>query len=444
MKQLKIAAALCAATMLLGGCSGLEPGFEDILRPPKAMGDEAEIEKLISDAAGTGYTLKYPKSGSYRSAIIMYDLDGDDTDEAIAFFKGKDDLTNVRMLIMSDGSDGWKVSGDFSTETTDVERVDFADIDDSDGAEIIVGYTTYTPNVNFLSCYTYKGGSTGIIKSGQNYSAFCCGNLDGVGKREIIALSLFNAETEARASMLTYNAESKTLYSKANTALDPNVIKYRKAVFSDLQDGTKALVIDGAFADETLSTQVIYYNRELAILRNPLYREKEKSVTRRAGLVLSNDIDNDGNVEIPIVDKLPYSGAEGVKVVADKLTWYNFSAENESLVLKTSAAANFKLSYSVRIPETWEDDSFTATLGSADNTMTFYEWQGDRLGKELFRIKAFPVAQWDLGKENEGYSLIYRDAKYAFSFRNAEPDSPLALSDDKIKTSFSVLDGAYE
>ena len=45
------------------------------------MGDEAEIEKLISKTAGSNYTLKYPKSGSYRSAISMNDLNGNGVDD---------------------------------------------------------------------------------------------------------------------------------------------------------------------------------------------------------------------------------------------------------------------------------------------------------------------------------------------------------------------------
>lgn len=445
MKLKRTAAAFSAAAiLLLGGCNGLELGFEDVLRPPKTMGDEAEIEKLISSSAGSGYTLKYPKSGSYRSAIIMQDLDGDEVDEAIAFFKVKDELTNVKMLVMSELDGVWSVSGDFSTETTDVDCVDFADIDDRDGYEIIVSYTTYTPNTCFLSCYSYSNGETDAIKSGQSCSAFCCGNLDGNGKSEIIALSLFSADVEAKAVMLEYSENKKALFARSSAAMDPNVIKYRGMSFSDFSNGVRGLVVDGSFADEQVSTQVIYFNQELALLRNPLYKEKEKSVTRRAGSVLSADIDNDRNVEIPVIEKLPYSGTDTSRTIADKLIWYNFDPEDESLVKKSVMTANFGLNYTIKIPEVWQSGSYTALIDSSDNAMIFYEWTDNELGQELFRIKAFDISQWDLGKENDDYSLIYRDTKYAYSFKNTSGTSALSVSDDKIKTSFSVLDGAYE
>lgn len=108
MKSRIIAAAL--GSLLLcsaGGCGFMELDLADALRPPKTLGDEAAIEKLISDAAKGSYTLKYPKNGSYRSAIIMNDLDGDDTAEAIAFFRGKDETTRLHMLVMRENEGKW-------------------------------------------------------------------------------------------------------------------------------------------------------------------------------------------------------------------------------------------------------------------------------------------------------------------------------------------------
>ncbi len=109
MKLKNLAAVILAAsTALLCGCNIADLSFEESLRPPRTMGDEAEIEKLISKTAGSNYTLKYPKSGSYRSAIIMNDLNGDGVDEAIAFFKGKDETAGVHMLLMYDQDGEWK------------------------------------------------------------------------------------------------------------------------------------------------------------------------------------------------------------------------------------------------------------------------------------------------------------------------------------------------
>lgn len=182
---------LCSAVALFsGGCSVTDFSADNLLRPPKAMGDEAEIEQLISKTANENYTLKYPKSGSYRSAIIMTDLNGDENNEAIAFYRSGDDTTQIHMLVMYSDKDEWKLSSDNITEAADVDSVDFADIDGSGTLEIFAGFTTYTPNINRLSCYSYKDGKTSEIQSGHSYSSFYTGDFDNDGYSEIMTLLL--------------------------------------------------------------------------------------------------------------------------------------------------------------------------------------------------------------------------------------------------------------
>lgn len=437
--KLRVPAAILGACMLLSanGCSFLELGLDDALRPPKTMGDEAEIEKLISESAKGSYILKYPKNGNYRSAIITQDLDGDDTAEAIAFFRGKDEATRLHMLVMYETDDGWKVSGDFVTETTDVDCVDFADIDENNGLEIIVGYTTYTPNVNFLACYTYSNGVTDTIQAGQNYSSFYCGNLDNNGKSEIITLSLFNAENQAKASMLSYSKEKKQIFVKASAPMDPNVVKIKSIGMSDFDGSVKGVVVDGSFASEELVTQVIYYNQSLAVLRNPLYKEKQKNPTTRTVGVLSTDFDGDSKLEIPMAEKLPFHGEDMALTVADKISWCSFNPSNETLTVKSVVAENRKCGFSVKQPSKWVDGSYTAI--NDENSMKLYEWVNNALGEELFEVKAFDVSAWDKGKI-DGFTLIYRDNRYAYAFTNPQGKSPMKLTDDEIKTAFSVTD----
>ena len=438
--KLRVPAAILGACMLLSanGCSFLELGLDDALRPPKTMGDEAEIEKLISDSAKGSYILKYPKNGNYRSAIITKDLDGDDTAEAIAFFRGKEETTRLHMLVMYETDDGWRVSGDFVTETTDVDCVDFAKVTGTDRLDILTGYSTYSPNVSFLSCYSYHDGDTNSVSAGQSYSAFYCGSLGQNNRSEVVTLSLYSADNEAKATLLEYNSEKHALYAKSSVAMDPSVVSYRHVIFGELGGGARGLAVDGAYADEELCTQVIYYNRDLAVLRNPLYREKVKNVTLRTAEVFSEDNNGDGLIDIPTVEKLPYEDIESRDITADKVTRYTFDVANESLVRENDFALNHAYNFCVKIPEDWESDTFTAQLEG--NAMRFFEWTGKSLGSPIFEIRAFEAAKWEQGKETDGYTLIYRDNRYAYALKNnTDPDSRFTLTDDEIKKSFSLL-----
>ena len=438
--KLRVPAAILGACMLLSanGCSFLELGLDDALRPPKTMGDEAEIEKLISESAKGSYILKYPKNGNYRSAIITQDLDGDDTAEAIAFFRGKDEATRLHMLVMYETDDGWKVSGDFVTETTDVDCVDFAKISDSGRLDILTGYTTYSPNVSFLSCYSYRDGETTSISAGQSYSAFYCGSLEQSDRSEVVTLSLYSADNEAKATLLEYNSDKRALYAKSSVAMDPSIVSFRHVIFGDLGGGVRGLAVDGAYADEQLCTQIIYYNRDLAVLRNPLYREKAKNITQRTAEVFCEDNNSDGLIDIPTVERLPYENIDARANTADLVTRHTFNAANEELVRENDYALNPAYNFCVKIPESWEAETFTAQL--EDNAMRFFEWTGKTLGSPIFEIRAFEAAKWEQGKETDGYTLIYRDNRYAYALKNStDQDSRYSLTDDEIKTSFSLL-----
>ena len=438
--KFKLTAALLGAVVLVsaGGCNFMELSLEDALRPPKTMGDEAEIEQLISNSAKGGYTLKYPKNGNYRSAIIMRDLDGDKADEAIAFFHGKDETAKIHMLLMNEADGKWQIAGDYVTETTDVDCVDFSNITESPELEILVGYTTYTPNVNFLSCYTYSNGTTSTIQAGQSYSAFYCGSLDNSGKDGVMTLNLFTADNEAKATLLEYDKEKRMMFAKASVSMDPNVVKFRHVVFGELEDNVKGIVVDGAYASDELVTQAIYFNNDLAVLRNPLYRERYKNPTLRTVSVYSEDVDNDRIVDIPTVEKLPSAGVDSAVKITDKVTRNTFSPAGETLNRKNDYAINFDYGFLVKIPATWQSGTYTAAV--ENTSMKFYAWQDKKLGSELFEIRSFDAAAWDQGKDNDGYTVIYRDNRYAYAFRNETvADSPFYLTDNEIKTAFSVL-----
>lgn len=441
MKRKITLCALAAAVLTsAGGCNFSDFGTNDMLRPPKTMGEEAEIESLISQTAPDGYILKYPKNGNHRSAIIMQDLDNDDNDEAIAFFREKDSVAGIHMLVMYEDGGEWKISDDFITETTDIDSVEFANIDDSEMLEIVVGYATYTPNVNFLSCYSYANGKTAAINTGsQNYSAFYCGNLDSSGKNKVITLSLFSTENEAKATMLEYNSSKKSLYAKASVGMDPNVVKYKNVIFTDLSENVKGIVVDGSYANDELTTQVIYFNKQLAVMRNPLNYKKPHNPTLRQSAVISTDFDNDMHAEIPIVSTLPYNKADSGVFPADKIIWNTIDVSSENLVAKQSVAVNYNFGYSIKLNDKWLPDTVTALKNQNGDIMTFYKWNKTKAESPLFEIRVFDISDWDQGKSDDKYTLIYKDTRYAYTFINHDTDSDYSLSDDEIKTAFSVF-----
>ena len=139
------------------------------------------------------------------------------------------------------------------------------------------------------------------------------------------------------------------------------------------------------------------------------------------------------------MQKLPHSENEPAETVADKITWNSFSAENESFVPKCSMIANYSFGFTIKMPDSWIADSVTAINSTKENSTAFYEWKKSALGNKLFEIKVFDSPEWEKGRDNDEYTLIYKDNRYAYAFINSDTDSQYAMTDDEIKKSFAIL-----
>ena len=71
----KLICALLALCLFCSGCSVMDLDTQNLMSPPKATGDKADIQRVIEESAGS-YTFKYPQKGDYRSAVIMHDING--------------------------------------------------------------------------------------------------------------------------------------------------------------------------------------------------------------------------------------------------------------------------------------------------------------------------------------------------------------------------------
>lgn len=81
-KASALMAVLCLVTMLCGCSAGFFSG--DLLTSPRLTDEQTEIYNALTASAGR-VDLRYPHTGSYRSAFVIRNIDNEPTDEAIVF-----------------------------------------------------------------------------------------------------------------------------------------------------------------------------------------------------------------------------------------------------------------------------------------------------------------------------------------------------------------------
>lgn len=439
MKNRILAFFLTVCLMVtLCGCNAVSFNVTEFMSPPKATGEKAAIQELIDKEAGSGYTLKYPQNGSHRSAITTVDFDGDDAQEAIAFYLPAGEAQTLHLLIMDRVDDEWVVLGNHESKSSTVDRLLFTDLDDNGTDEIIVGWSTYNTLVNDLSVYLVSEGESTEVVSDKKYSELLEGSFTGTKKKELLLVSLYTADKPATSSLVALNDTKNSLYTISETDFDADIVSFAKLQTGDVFYGQFGAVIDGVTSSGSYKSQILYYSEYFAELERVDF-DKDTSTNQsvRNYAILSCDIDSDGIIEIPNTFKLPIDQSQTDCVSAPLMYWCEYTALGTMKIDKVQTGS---LVYGFRldVPDKWLD-KFTAYVNYSSGEAIFYEWDDkDGPGETLLIIRMFSIKAWEDGISAKGYTELGRNDNYVYSFVTTESNSSLLLTNEEIAKAFSL------
>ncbi|MBQ4100978.1 MAG: hypothetical protein IJC83_05475, partial [Oscillospiraceae bacterium] len=157
--------ALSLSILLLSFLSGCDFSInispENLMTAPKLTAEQQEIDKALREYAGN-VTIKYPKTGDYRSAFIMKDLDGDNQNEAVVFYSISSDTTTsgyLRINILDNDGSGWRSICNFAGSGFEVDEVEFAHMDSPSVINIVVGWNVANQDDKEVVIYEYHDGT---------------------------------------------------------------------------------------------------------------------------------------------------------------------------------------------------------------------------------------------------------------------------------------------
>ena len=436
MKKIFVA-VLLSLTLVLQGCSLFSLEGSDIMCPPKATGTNAQIQELIEDRTSSDYTLIYPNNGSMRSAIITYDIDSDKEDETIAFYtdkKGED----VHALFLRYDDEEYSVIDEVVFDGTGVDRIDFADLNNDDIQEILIGYTSNTSSQSHLHVYSF-GKKIDAYNLSYPYSSFVTGDFNNDSKDDILLISLYSGDVSASAKLLSYKSKQK-LVEKGSTELDSDITQLANLAYGKISVDTYGVVIDGISSTGDYTTQVVMYDKKNSILINPLYSYTGYAKTRRSTQVLSTDINSDEIIDIPICSLMGHAENEDTETVSRQIDWSTLDTETFSINTTLSTIVCSADGYAITIPEKWAN-VVTARYDKdkRETTVYIYEYVKDKLKitDTLLSIRAFESGELNLN--SSGYIEIVATGTTSYTYKLGEADNYLAITGDEVLSMFTLV-----
>ena len=175
--KLRKAVGLLALLLCLGGLTGCVFGsVDEMYALPKSSESYVNLQATINQEKGSAEYIA-PLSGENRQTIQLVDVDGDGSQEAVAFFRDAAAEQPLQIVIFKqDDREAYQVYARIEGIGSEIESIDYLDLCGDTGCDILVSWQV-SASVHTLVGYTIAGGEPmEILRSG--YGRYLAADLD--------------------------------------------------------------------------------------------------------------------------------------------------------------------------------------------------------------------------------------------------------------------------
>lgn len=425
MKLRKLTAVLLAGSICLtGGCAGFNASLESLLSPPKLTRQQAEIYQALLNVKGSDVDLVYPKSGDYRSAFTIFNLDDEPTEEAMVFYREDSDVdssTSLRLNFLDLQEDKWVSVLDMPADGNEVERIQLERLSGKDNLCIIVSYSVLGQQETGLDIMTFRDGKvTELYRDSYTYLDVKDFNADG--QKELL---LIKRETGLNYFIAQLTAWlGNTVAAVSSVPLEAQAISFLQTAVSAIAKNETAVMIDYGRGDNSYGTEVLFcYNTSLSNsnFSADMLSRRTNSYTPN---LLCRDADGDGKTEIPTTTPFPGYENTGRSEQVNMIVWYELNGK--SLRKDFSSYWGVKDDFMIKLPGRWVG---MVTAKVSGDEIRFIENTQD--GETLLIFKAAsPEA-----KVTEGWELYYENERtgYQYFIIRGSTDNSMCLTDAELE-----------
>lgn len=358
MRKRIFALLLAATLLLLGGCS-MRTADQMYALPKRSRQQDAlqtQIDTAMKDMAYCA-----PLTGENRQTVQKADLNGDGIQEYLVFAKAANERP-LRIHIFSQQGDKMQLWDTVESNGTAFELVEYVDMDDVPGVELVVGCQLSDQLMRSVSVYHFPKGKAQRLMT-TNYNKFLTIDLDGDSFKELFVLRPGQTETDNAVAEL-YGMENGSIQRSNEVNMSTPPDKLKRILSGRLDDGVTAVYAAAAVDDTTLVTDVF------VMLNGSLLNVSIPGRTARNYYVYAEDIDSDGVVELPSLIPMLTFGESHSQERHDLIRWYSLQS-NGSETDKMYTYHNFVDGWYLQLQPDWAN---RLTVIAQGNQHEFYLW----------------------------------------------------------------------
>ena len=436
MGRWKPVKALLGGLLLAALCSGCSVRSADELYALPRQSDEYyDLQQAIDLVMPSGTSYAGPLTGSNQQAVQLADLDGDEEDEAIVFVKTSGEKP-LKAYIFDRNGEAYEKIDVIEGDGSDFDAVEYVQLDDKPGLEILLGRSLSDQILQSLSAYAYRDGRLVELMS-TNYSEFKVVDLDGDDHKDVFVLRLEADERVGVAEIYRYQDGGMERHQEASLSSGAKQIKRILAGY--VAQGVPAVFVASSYEEDTIITDIFAYVGQS--LRNIAVNGEAgiSAQTIRNYNVYATDIDEDGIIELPMPVALP-SATAGEETYW-MIDWYNLGADGEKKV-KMTTYHNYAGSWYLILPDEWHDRISVSRSEEVAGVYgyTFSKWNGyDQEPEEIVTIYGFSGDDRLELAQQENRFLLAEKGEIAYAASLGTCDWAQALTHEDLTAMFHFI-----
>ncbi len=427
--------------LLLSGCM-MSASAESLYALPQLPEEYGALSAQLAEILSSGAEYAPPQSGRNLPPVQKVDLDGDGSDEVLAFFRiSSEERSPLKIYIFRAVEDGYQLAGRIDGSGTSIHSFLYEDMNGDGIQELVVSWSV-SAEVQAMSVYMLEDLEPVQVMS-TSYARYTLADMDSDDDQELVVLRSDDAETGfCLADYYDWGGGNSSLQLQSTAKLSVSVAALQWVQVGALRGGKPAVFVTSRLADtnETITDILVY--RQGGLENVVLSSDTAVSTQISPATNLQPwDINDDGATEVPMPEPLP---SEGGGEAYWKIYWHSYGADGAGQV-QALTYHNLTDKWFLIIPPEW-DGRFAVrqnNISSSVHATTFYSVLGRAVGEELMTIYTFTGTDREAQAAKGGRTILRRraglDTVYAVTFSSAYENWNYAVSQDVISESFKLI-----
>ncbi|MDY4222529.1 MAG: hypothetical protein SOX71_08560 [Candidatus Faecousia sp.] len=424
----RILVPVCAVflALLLTGCGART--IDEMYCLPRRSERNNNLRTAI-EASMSGRVYAAPVSGSNQESVQTADLDGDGKEEYVVFTKVLQDDSLQILLFNQMDDEKYELWETIVCKGASIEQVQYADIDDKPGCELIVGTQLNEKVTKTVSLYSFASGQTTKIKS-MIYIKFVVCDLDSNGRSELMVIQNGEAEADSGSVRLYSYSDGNVVGSvEAKLSVPPEHI--RRIAVNKLDSGEPAVYVASASNENAVITDIF-------ALRDETFSNISQSTdlgtsmqTLRNYFIYAEDLNNDGILELPSLLSMMYNTTE-----QNLIRWFTIDINGRETD-KLYTFHNIEDGWYIQLDGQWID-RFAAEKN--ETIYSFYMWNNSYgTAVPVFTVYTLTGKDRDIQAQEQNRFPLYRGEDVVYAAKLESGSAIYGMTESYLRSNFHLI-----